>query len=135
MQRMILIPDLFSVARPDLVPLTDYDLPAINQLSEAAKRTRHEIDGYLPKQVADGYFYGRYDETGRLLGIAGTHVVNSEVQVASLGNVFVRARIGGTSGERGCDAFLSQSGTFFQPTPHPIYLLNRAGVRWAKKKS
>ena len=45
-------------------------------------------DAYLPHQVERGVFFGIFDNDAALLSVAGTHVVNLQVGVAAVGNVF-----------------------------------------------
>ncbi len=91
MIRMLVTPETF---RPCNVPtvrrLAGRDARAINHL--------YRNDGvpsfYTPRQIDDAIYFGA-DVDGRLVAIAGTHVISSAASIAVVGNVYTHAEYRG----------------------------------------
>lgn len=80
-------PVLVDPAEAERVEMDDLD-----DLVELYRcRPAHEKDGtfFLPAQVAEGIYFG-IRAHGRLVAVAGTHLVNRVESAAAIGNVFCR---------------------------------------------
>lgn len=85
MVRMVLDREQFGpVAVPGLVRLGP---PDVGELDELYAEDRPAF--FLPSQLHSGVYHGVRDN-GRLVAVAGTHVVSRQAAVAALGNVYTR---------------------------------------------
>ena len=88
MSRMILEqPALVDPAGPERIGVNDLD----DLVQLYSSRSAAEKDGtfFLPAQVADGIYFG-IREHGRLVAVAGTHLLNRAESAAAIGNVYCR---------------------------------------------
>lgn len=81
MWRMYLRQEVFSMVQGNCERLTSADIPDINRLYGAYSGT-----GYDPGQVIRGVYYGIWMD-GKLVSMAGTHLISETYQVAAVGNV------------------------------------------------
>lgn len=85
MKRMVLDPELFPTSREfNTVPLTRAHIDDILNLFEGCP---DQPDAFTPAQLDQGAFFGIRMQ-GRLVSMAGTHVVSQEAGIAAVGNVF-----------------------------------------------
>ena len=88
--RMAVGRETFRHAAGDVRPLTGRDVRALNRLYRA--------DGtptfYSAQNIDDAVYYGAFED-GRLVAVAGTHVVSALDGIAVAGNVFVHPRYRG----------------------------------------
>ncbi len=92
MWRMLLDPARFPRADTDLAgaaALTANDCAALEALYADGAAAGEAPDFYSRVQVAEGVFCGIWEE-GRLSAAAGTHLSAPDLNVAALGNVYVR---------------------------------------------
>lgn len=83
MWRMVLLPENFAPPS-DAVPVQRLDDRHLPQLLACY---RHEYgNAFAPTQLAQGVFYGIFDDTD-LVSVAGTHIVAPEYRLAAIGNV------------------------------------------------
>lgn len=90
MVRMAVTTQSFAAATGPAVRLTGRDVATVNRLYS----TEGVPAGYRPSHLEDGVYYGVYAD-GRLVSIAGTHVVSAAEGVAVVGNVFTHPRYRG----------------------------------------
>jgi RimJ/RimL family protein N-acetyltransferase len=83
MQRMAASPASFAPVAGEVRRLHREDARALNMLYS----TEGGPTGYTGEHIEQGVYYGAY-ETGRLVSVAGTHVVAPNAGVAVVGNVF-----------------------------------------------
>jgi RimJ/RimL family protein N-acetyltransferase len=84
MIRMSVTPDRFeAVARPNTVSLSGVDIRRINSLYGSEGGPSY----YIPEHIDGGVYRGIVSD-GRLVAVAGTHVVSRQEHVAVVGNVF-----------------------------------------------
>jgi len=90
MSRMATSADAFKPIDGPAIRLTAADIPEINRL--------YSLEGgpayYRPAHMEEGVYYGVFDN-GKLVSIAGTHVVSDAEGVAVVGNVFTHPRYRG----------------------------------------
>lgn len=88
MWRMVLRPERFPVgeAEAGIERLGTGDLAALYELFDDHP---DRPDSFEPSQLEDGVFFGVRQE-GKLVAVAGTHVVAPGAGVAAVGNVFTR---------------------------------------------
>jgi predicted GNAT family acetyltransferase len=92
MWRMALIRDQFpGNATRSVKRLKTADLDAIDGLT-ALELDRP--DAFVPEQLDTGVFFGHF-EGGRLLSMAGTHVLSERMDVAAVGNVYTAPSVRG----------------------------------------
>ncbi len=75
--------------RPSVVPATRPEAIRLAPADEARLRTLYALgggDAFSPLQLAQGVFYG-IEQEGRLVSVAGTHLVSKTYRVAAVGNV------------------------------------------------
>lgn len=86
MWRMRLVHDQVSVPSPafEVHPLTSEDVGRIEELFAPHS---DRPDAFAPEQVSNGIYYG-LSSGEELASIAGTHVLNHELRIAAVGNVF-----------------------------------------------
>ena len=87
MVRMAVTTQSFVATTGPAVRLTGRDVATVNRLYS----TEGVPAGYRPSHMEDGVYYGVYAD-GRLVSIAGTHVVSAAEGVAVVGNVFTHPR-------------------------------------------
>lgn len=87
MLRMSVTPQTFKAAPGPAVRLFGRDIAAINRLysAEGGQAT------YRAQHIDDGLYFGAVED-GRLVSIAGTHVISTAEGVAVVGNVFTHPR-------------------------------------------
>lgn len=85
----------------DLIRLRSQHLEELAELF--ALGAPGDADGFGPDQVEQGVFYGRRAE-GRLVSVAGTHLVSSSYRLAALGNVFTHPQHRGQGHATACAA-------------------------------
>ncbi len=90
MLRMSVTPQTFKPAAGAVVRLFGRDIAAINRLYS----TEGGQAAYRPQHIDDGLYFGAVQD-GRLVSIAGTHVVSASEGVAVVGNVFTHPRYRG----------------------------------------
>lgn len=91
MMRMAVTRERFvPVADPQTVPLSGYDIRRINGLYSSEGGPSY----YVPEHIDGGLYRGIIVE-GRLVAVAGTHVVSRREGVAVVGNVFTHPRFRG----------------------------------------
>ncbi len=90
MLRMAVSTQSFAAVTGLAVRLGSRDVAAVNRLYS----TEGVPAGYRPSHMEDGVYYGVYAD-GRLVSIAGTHVVSAAEGVAVVGNVFTHPRYRG----------------------------------------
>ena len=73
----------------DVIQLGLDDVPALEALYADGKETGESPDFFMPSTVADGAYFGIYED-GRLISAAGTHVLAREENAAAIGNVYTR---------------------------------------------
>jgi len=84
MIRMSVIADRFvAVERPNTVVLSGVDIRRVNSLYGSEGGPSY----YVPEHIDGGVYRGIVSE-GRLVAVAGTHVVSRQERVAVVGNVF-----------------------------------------------
>ena len=84
MVRMVVTRERFRPVRePEAVPLSGFDIRKINALYGSENGPSY----YIPEHIDAGVYRGVVVE-GRLVAIAGTHVVSRQEGVAVVGNVF-----------------------------------------------
>jgi GNAT superfamily N-acetyltransferase len=87
MTRMSVAMEQFAPADSRAVRLTGADVSLVNRL--------YSIEGgvaaYREAHIEDGMYYGVFDD-GKLVSIAGTHVVSRAERIAVVGNVFTHPR-------------------------------------------
>jgi GNAT superfamily N-acetyltransferase len=87
MTRMSIAADQFTPRQASAVHLSGADVTLVNRL--------YSIDGgvtaYRESHLEEGVYFGVFDE-GRLVSIAGTHVVSRAERIAVVGNVFTHPR-------------------------------------------
>ncbi len=83
MVRMAVTEEAFTPVDGEAIRLAATNLPAINRLYS----TEGVPTAYRPSHLEEGVYYGVI-EAGRLVSIAGTHVVSACEGVAVVGNVF-----------------------------------------------
>jgi GNAT superfamily N-acetyltransferase len=96
MYRMLVTPKAFVPLKPAQqlpppTPLNESHLNAITTLiAEAAASDKRDIRdiAFGPEMVQAGYYRGIYQD-GRLIALAGTHLVAREANIAAVGNVVV----------------------------------------------
>jgi predicted GNAT family acetyltransferase len=85
MTRMVLAPDQFRPTPTDgVVHLTMErldDLQALYAVDDEA------ADAFAPYQLADGLFFG-VEVDGRLVSVAGTHLIAPNEKIGAVGNIF-----------------------------------------------
>jgi GNAT superfamily N-acetyltransferase len=81
--------------KPALVDPAGTERIGVDDLNDLVQlysgRSAEEKDGtfFLPAQVADGIYFGIH-EHGRLVAVAGTHLINRAESAAAIGNVYCR---------------------------------------------
>ncbi len=83
MLRMSVTAETFRPAEGRAVPLRGRDVSRVNRLYSA----EGGATTYSPRHIDDGVYYGVIAD-GKLMSIAGTHVVSASEGVAVVGNVF-----------------------------------------------
>ena len=83
MWRMVLPPARFRHVAGDCIPLTPTHADQLTQLFTLGGGL-----AFSPEQIARGVFYGILVE-GRIVAVAGTHLVSPTYSVAAMGNIFV----------------------------------------------
>lgn len=84
MIRMSIVAEAFvPVDRPNTVALTGIDIRRVNSLYSSEGGPSY----YIPEHIDGGIYRGVVSE-GRLVAVAGTHVVSRQERVAVVGNVF-----------------------------------------------
>ncbi len=84
MIRMSVVANRFApVERPNTVVLTGIDIRRVNSLYGSEGGPSY----YIPEHIDGGVYRGVVSE-GRLVAVAGTHVVSRQERVAVVGNVF-----------------------------------------------
>jgi ribosomal protein S18 acetylase RimI-like enzyme len=83
MQRMAVTAASFTAVSGDVRRLRREDARALNMLYSAEGAPT----GYSGEHIEQGVYYGAY-EAGRLVSVAGTHVVAPNAGIAVVGNVF-----------------------------------------------
>lgn len=84
MIRMSVVADRFAaVERPNTVALSGVDIRRVNSLYGSEGGPSY----YVPEHIDGGVYRGIVSE-GRLVAVAGTHVVSRQERVAVVGNVF-----------------------------------------------
>lgn len=83
MVRMVVSPDTFCPRPGPVRRLTGADARAVNRLY----RSDGAASFYSPHQLEDAVYFGVFED-GRLVSIAGTHVVSPTFGVAVVGNVY-----------------------------------------------
>ena len=87
MMRMVVTPETFKPCyAPPVRRLAGRDTSDINHLY----RTDGVPSFYTPRQVDDSIYFGA-DRDGRLVAVAGTHVISSSSSIAVIGNVYTHA--------------------------------------------
>jgi ribosomal protein S18 acetylase RimI-like enzyme len=71
------------------VALGSNDVPALRALYADGELTGESPDFFMPSTVADGSYFGIYED-GRLTAAAGTHVLSRREGAAAIGNVYTR---------------------------------------------
>jgi RimJ/RimL family protein N-acetyltransferase len=91
MWRMVLDRDRFEPipARADTARLGLADLAPVQELYADGEATGESPDAFDPTMLGEGVFFGIW-EAGRLVGVAGTHLVAPTEGVAAIGNVYTR---------------------------------------------
>jgi len=90
MWRMVLAPgDFRPEACGEAVRLELADLPALEALYADGGPAGETPDFFSASMVADGAFFGLW-EAGRLVSVAGTHLVSPQESVGAVGNVYTR---------------------------------------------
>lgn len=84
MWRMVLKPEQLPVDVGPAQPLGPSDLPDILEVFQGHA---DQPDAFHPRQLETGVYFG-LREGGKLVSVAGTHVVSDEFSVAAIGNVF-----------------------------------------------
>jgi GNAT superfamily N-acetyltransferase len=84
MWRMVLRPEEWRPRPGETVELRASDLGKIEDLFGGHP---DRPDAFAPYQLEDGFFFG-VRQAGRLISLAGTHVVSRRFGVAAVGNVF-----------------------------------------------
>ncbi|MFQ6014453.1 MAG: GNAT family N-acetyltransferase [Anaerolineae bacterium] len=82
MARMVLIPEHF---RPKAGPVTRLSLRHLHDLQKLYEAGGG--DAFAPYQLEEGVYYG-VEVAGRLVAVAGTHLVSPTYGLAAVGNVF-----------------------------------------------
>jgi ribosomal protein S18 acetylase RimI-like enzyme len=91
MMRMHVTPESFRpVPAPDCIPLNGFDIRRINGLYASDGAPSY----YVPEHIDAGVYRGVFVE-GRLVAVAGTHVVSHHEGVAVVGNVFTHRQYRG----------------------------------------
>lgn len=90
MYRMILTDAERAVSRIEVAPerLTASSIPHVETL--LAWNGPFTPDAFAPYQVEQGVFYGVWDNTGALVAVGGTHIVDWTRHVAAIGNMYTR---------------------------------------------
>lgn len=65
------------------------DVPALRRLYADGDATAEAPDFFFPSMVADGVFFGIYEDAA-LLAAAGTHLLSRGERVSTIGNVYTR---------------------------------------------
>ena len=100
MMRMALAAEDFRASSSDAVRrLGTADLGAVQTLYRLGKSG--DADGFAPFQVERGVFFGS-SEDGRLVSVAGTHVVSLRHGLAAVGNVFTHPAFRGRGHALAC---------------------------------
>jgi RimJ/RimL family protein N-acetyltransferase len=90
MSRMVVSRESFNAAATKAIRLTAQDIPEINRL--------YSLEGgpayYRPSHLEEGVYCGVFAD-GRLVSVAGTHVVSEDESVAVVGNVFTHPQYRG----------------------------------------
>ena len=89
MWRMILKPKELPAVTGQTQPLGEANLDEILELFEGQA---DRPDAFHPRQLGTGIYHG-IREGGKLVCVAGTHVVSDEFGVAAIGNVFTRPEL------------------------------------------
>ncbi len=94
MWRMVLNPGRFAPITGPAVRLSIADLPALQRLHACGNPNDPPADDapdfFSASMVAQGVYYGIFDEYRKLLAAAGTHLVAPAENVAAVGNVYTR---------------------------------------------
>ena len=69
------------------------DVPALRRLYADGDATAEAPDFFFPSMVADGVFFGIYEDAA-LLAAAGTHLLSRGERVSTIGNVYTSAGAG-----------------------------------------
>lgn len=86
MRRMHITEKTFTPVNGEANRLTAWDADSLNELYTA------EMDCYIhPRQIQQGVYYGVWRD-GRLVSVAGTHVISRSQGIAAVGNVFTHPR-------------------------------------------
>jgi ribosomal protein S18 acetylase RimI-like enzyme len=72
-----------------VVSLGPADVPALQVLYADGQATGEAPDFFMPSTVADGAYFGIYED-GQLVSAAGTHVLARQEGAAAIGNVYTR---------------------------------------------
>ncbi|MBT9161729.1 MAG: GNAT family N-acetyltransferase [Dehalococcoidia bacterium] len=80
MKRMIAVRETFSPMREEAIRLRAAQVKKSNRLCESPSKV------FFPRQMGKGVFYGTYRD-GRLVAVAGTHLISPTYGIAYLENV------------------------------------------------
>ena len=86
MWRMVLKPEELPGGARQTQPLGQADL---QEMLDVFEGHADQPDAFHPRQLEAGVYHGIREE-GKLVCVAGTHVVSDEFSVAAIGNVFTR---------------------------------------------
>ena len=98
MYRLTTSPDTYRPISPRAARLGRADLPAVADIYDLEPESE-----LLEQQVRRGVYYGVY-QGGRLVSIAGTHVISRTHAVAAVGNVYTRPEYRGLGFATHCTA-------------------------------